>query len=359
MSAPSSMLVYFVVPDAIDDTARVSGGNVYDRQVRDGLRSDGWDVRMILVGDGSPAAQAFAELPDGALALVDGLVAVEESHTVVAESRRLRLVVLAHMVWGVDREREVLQVVNTVVATSEWTRSELTSRDLVAPGNVVVARPGTDPAPATVASPAGGRLLCVGVVAPHKGQDLLVHALSRLTDIEGWTCTIAGALTTAPEFVDELRSTIQKSRLTPRVTFVGPLAGTSLERAYGGTDLVIAPSRSESFGMVVAEALAHGIPVVASRVGGIPEAMSQSNAGTLVPADDPWALEVVLRQWLTGTEHRAELKAAAMDARLAVRPWSATIAVIAAALKSVGEETAHSNDGHSNNARSNATVQTR
>jgi glycosyltransferase involved in cell wall biosynthesis len=113
-----------------------------------------------------------------------------------------------------------------------------------------------------------------------------------------------------------------------------------LERAYGGADLVIVPSRDESFGMVVAEALARGIPVVASRVGGIPEATAGNSAGMLVPADDPWALEVVLRQWLTSQQRRAELKTAAMDARLAARPWSATIAVVASALTSVLSETA-------------------
>lgn len=335
MNAPGPMRVYFVVPEAIDDDARVSGGNVYDRHVRDGLRSSGWDVRMILIGDSSPTAQAFAQLPDGALALIDGLIAVDESGTLVAEASRLRMVVLAHMVWGVDGEREALHAARAVVATSEWTRSELTSRDLVAPGVVVVARPGADPAPATVASASGGRLLCVGVLAAHKGQDLLVHALARLTDIEGWTCTIAGALDTAPHFVGEVTSTLQRSHLTPRVTLAGALAGASLERAYGSADLVIVPSRNESFGMVVTEALARGIPVVAGRVGGIAEAMSGNRGGMLVPADDPWALEVVLRQWLTGSEHRAELKAAAMDARQAVRLWSETIAVIAAALQSV------------------------
>jgi glycosyltransferase involved in cell wall biosynthesis len=243
-------------------------------------------------------------------------------------------------VTSIDRERAALQAAKGVIATSEWTRSELAYRDLVEPGTVVVATPGTDPAPAAVASASGGRLLCVGVVAPHKGQDLLVHALARLTDIEGWTCTIAGALNTAPHFVDELTSTLQRSNLAPRVTLAGVLAGASLERAYGSADLVIVPSRNESFGMVVADALARGIPVVASRVGGIPEAMSGGSAGVLVPADDPWALEVVLRQWLTDSQHRAELKAAALDARGAARPWSATIAVVAAALQTVLSEAA-------------------
>ncbi|HWU60107.1 MAG TPA: glycosyltransferase family 4 protein [Microbacteriaceae bacterium] len=378
--------VHFVVPDAIDDAARVSGGNVYDRHVRDGLRSRGWDVRMLVIeqaqtnpsADGSatalapatpaPTALALAALPDGALVLIDGLIAVAESDAVVAEASRLRMLVLAHMVWGpseaadhddqaiasIDRERAALRAAKRVIATSEWTRSELTSRGLTAPGTVVVARPGTDPAPAAVASRSGGRMLCLGVVAPHKGQDILVHALARLTDLADWTCTIAGALNTAPHFVHELTSALQTSRLTPRVTLTGALAGASLERAYGSADLVIVPSRDESFGMVVAEALARGIPVVASWVGGVPEAMAGSSAGVLVPADDPWALEVVLRQWLTDPERRAELKAAAMDARPAARPWSATVAVVASALESVLSETVHTDHERANQTAASA-----
>jgi glycosyltransferase involved in cell wall biosynthesis len=173
------------------------------------------------------------------------------------------------------------------------------------------------------------------VVAPHKGQDLLVHALARLTDIDDWTCTFVGSLDAAPGFVNELTQTIRRTRLTARATFTGVLTGGLLESAYRRADLVVVPSRDEGFGMVVAEALAHGIPVIATRVGGIPEAMSSSTAGMLVPPEDPWALEVVLRQWLSNPGRRTELKEAAVEARATARPWSAPIAVIQSTLHEV------------------------
>jgi glycosyltransferase involved in cell wall biosynthesis len=352
VSASAGMPVYFVVPDAIDDPDRVSGGNVYDQHIREGLRRSGWDVRMVLIptGTGTTTARTLSQLPDGALVLIDGLIAVRESEALTAQSSRLRIVVLAHMVASlasgaiaeanevavsVGRERAALGAAKRIIATSGWTRSELISRGFAELHQVVVAHPGTDPAAAAIASQSGGRLLCVGVVAPHKGQDLLVRALAHFTDIDDWSCTFVGSLDAAPGFVDELKQTIQQTNLTGRADFTGVLDGPSLDTAYNQTDLVVVPSRNESFGMVVAEALAHGIPVVAAHVGGTAEAMSGTAAGILVPPEDPWALEVVLRQWWASAERRTELKMAAMEARATPRPWSAAIAIIESTLHEV------------------------
>ena len=344
--AHAARTVYFVVPDAVDDPGRVSGGNIYDQHVRDGLRSIGWDVRMVVIPEGSVPARILSEVPDEAVALVDGLVAERMPEEVAANSSRLRIVMLAHMLPGLseaslvaasaEHEPEApIRAAKRIITTSDWTRSELISQGLAEPGHVVVAHPGSDPVAATVASQSGTGLLSVGVVSQHKGQDVLVRALGQLTDVGDWTCTIVGSLDAAPAFVDELTRAIRRTHLTKRVTFTGILTGSRLERAYSEADLIVLPSRSESYGMVVAEALARGIPVLASRVGGIPEALSSNSAGMLVPSDDPWALEVVLRQWWASPERRTELKAAAMDARELARPWSATVAIVASTLDEV------------------------
>jgi glycosyltransferase involved in cell wall biosynthesis len=328
--------VFFVVPDAIDDAERVSGGNVYDQRIRGGLRADGWDLRMILVAESGygQTARALSQIPDDALVLVDGLLATRASGALVEHASRLRLVVLAHMVAGdvTDDERRAFLSARLVIATSGWTRAELIAQDAADPHRVVVAHPGTDPAPATTASASGGRLLCVAAVAPHKGQDVLVRALAGFADRAGWTCTIAGSLRTAPEFVAELTTAIAAAGLTDRVTLTGVLTTEALQDAYANADLVVMPSRNESYGMAVAEALARGIPVLASGVGGIAEAIGGSEAAMVVPPDDPWALEVVLRQWWAGSARRQELKEAALEARDAARPWSATTAIVASAL---------------------------
>lgn len=352
MSATARTTVHFVVPDAIDDPYRVSGGNVYDRHVRDELRNTGWVVQMVLINEASEPrlTRALSELPDGALVIIDGLIAVRESVALAAQSTRLRMIVLAHMVESLasglsadrthlgdlaDRERTALKSAGRIIATSEWTRSELISLSLVRPQNVVTAYPGTDPAPATVASRGGGRLLCVGVVAPHKGQDVLLRALARLKAVPDWTCTFVGSLSTAPDFVADLRQTVRGEGLTTRVSFAGTLTGKVLDAAYGQADLVVAPSRAESFGMVVAEALARGIPVVASQVGGIPEALSSSGAGILVTADDPAELVRVLSEWWASPPRRTALTTAAMAARANVRSWGSTSTTIESVLHDV------------------------
>ena len=347
MIVSSARWVCFFVPDSIDDADRVSGGNVYDRHVRDGLRRSGWTVHTVLIprDDHTLTAQTLAQLPNGALALVDGLVAVRESVALRAHSTRLRLIILAHMVGSVvsaalaeadavsaDRERHAFRAAKRIIATSGWTRSEIIARRLGRPHDVIVAYPGTDPAAPTSGSRSGNRLLCIGAVAPHKGQDVLLGALAQLTDIDGWTCTFAGSLDIATDFVDELTRMAHRTRLTDRATFTGSLAGARLDEAYARADLVVVPSRNESFGMVVAEALARGIPVVAARVGGIPEALSSMTAGILVPPDDPQALAVVLRRWWASPAQRSRLTEAAVEARGSVRPWSATVAAIASTL---------------------------
>ncbi|MCS5720202.1 glycosyltransferase family 4 protein [Herbiconiux sp. CPCC 205763] len=232
------------------------------------------------------------------------------------------------------RECEALGAARRVITTSEWTRSELTARALAHPDRIVVARPGTDAVATATGSLSGGSLLCVGAVAAHKGQDLLVAALAGLSDVPGWTCSIIGSLQADPDFALRTATAVGAARLTDRVALTGVLTGQRLEDAYATADLVVAPSRVESYGMVVAEALAHGIPVVAARVGGIPEAIADSRAGVLIPANDPHALQLVLRHWWEHSGRRAGLKAEALRSRGAARSWNETAAIVTTALRS-------------------------
>ncbi|WP_243062829.1 glycosyltransferase family 4 protein [Humibacter sp. RRB41] len=344
-SAPR--IVHVVVPEGVDDPLRVSGGNVYDLALCRGLTDLGWDVRMLRSASGGFATTAvLSRLPDGAVVVIDGLLAVEAPDALERESGRLRMVVLAHMVAAsvapeheraaaADRERRALDAAAGVVVTSRWTRDELVSEGLSHPDRIVVALPGVERVPATVASPGGTRLLCVGAVAPHKGQDVLLRALAGLDDRQNWTCTLAGSLDVDPDFVAALMTVAEAAGLGERIRFAGVLMGSRLADAYAAADLLVAPSRAESFGMAVAEALAHGIPVLASRVGGLPEAVDGSGAGILVPPDDPWALRVVLQQWWSDAGRRSALKAEAMRTRCSAPGWHETAESIATVLSDV------------------------
>ncbi|WP_136707256.1 glycosyltransferase family 4 protein [Agromyces sp. H66] len=345
--------VHFIVPDSVDDDERVSGGNVYDRRLTGALRVRGLDVRLVPVAEGrvNDVALALSVLPRNALVLVDGLIAVAASRVLRAHSARLRIVVLAHMVASAlpvmhddkrtaERERESLHAARRVITTSEWTRSELVARAYVEPERIAVAHPGTDAVPAASGSRSGGRLLCVGAVAPHKGQDMLVEALAGMTDLPDWSCSIVGSLDVDREFAARTTATIRSTGLTERVELTGVLTGRRLADAYQAADLVVVPSRAESYGMVVAEALARGIPVVAARVGGVPEAIAGSRAAILTPPDDPVALRAVLRRWSEDPGWRAGLGAEALRSRTVTRAWDETAWIVATVLSEVGPESA-------------------
>ena len=136
--------VHFIVPAGIDDPARPSGGNTYDRRVRDALRALGWTVREHV------GVRAVEELPDGAVALLDGLIASPAPDVLLPHAERLRPVVLMHMPFADARERAVVEAATAIIVTSEWTRRRLGELYGV---RAHVARPGVDPAEPVAGSP--------------------------------------------------------------------------------------------------------------------------------------------------------------------------------------------------------------
>ncbi len=338
--------LHAVLPAGVDDPTRPSGGNVYDRRVLDGLRLLGWQVEEHHVAGDWPTpdvgalaglAQVLGLLADGSLVLVDGLVASAAAVVLPAASARLRTVVLVHMPLGPDAgEEAVLSGAAAVVTTSEATRAQL--RDCYGLRRVHVSEPGTDPAPAATGSGTGTALLCVAAVHRGKGHDLVLDALAGVED-QPWTLTCVGSLEVDPIHLALLQQRVYARRWEDRVRFVGPLVGADLESAYDAADLVVLASRAESYGMVLAESLAHGIPVVATRVGGAAEAVGRaadgSVPGLLVAPDDPDALAAALRDWLTDPALRRRLVASAALRRPALRPWSRSAADLGAVLAQV------------------------
>jgi glycosyltransferase involved in cell wall biosynthesis len=344
--------VHVVLPDGVDDPSRPSGGNRYDRRICNELRALGWNVDELVVPGSWPRpgaadldrlARAIAAVPDGALVLLDGLIASAATAVLVPESGRLRLVVLVHMPLGdvdvaADAECAVLAHASAVLTTSSWTRERLLDRYRLPPDRVQVARPGADLDEEAPGTSGGGRLLCVAAVVPHKGHDLLLEAL-RLIAAAPWNCTLVGALDRDPPFVDQLRRRAVESGILDRLSFAGPRVGEQLRREYQAADLLVLPSRLEAYGMVVTEALAVGVPVIATAVGGVAEALGRTAdgpPGLLVPPDDPVALGEALGAWLGDADLRARLRRAARLRRQALDGWDVTARCVAAALSVAG-----------------------
>ena len=129
--------------------------------------------------------------------------------------------------------------------------------------------------------------------------------------------------------------------LDERITFAGACSQDEVEKAYAEADVVLLASRGESYGMVVTEALAHGLPVIASAVGGVPEALGHAEGGgtpgLLVRPDDADALASALRRWLTDPLRRRRLRRAAGLRRLTLTGWTRTTADLSAVLREVWE----------------------
>ena len=133
----------------------------------------------------------------------------------------------------------------------------------------------------------------------------------RSTDLS-WHCVCVGSLDRDPAFVERLRRrSLRTAGWATGCRFPGPRTGADLDRSYAAADLMVLASRAETYGMVVTEALARGLPVVAADVGGVTEALGHGadgiRPGLLVPPDDPAALGAALRAWLGDAELRAAL----------------------------------------------------
>jgi glycosyltransferase involved in cell wall biosynthesis len=354
-------IVHVVVPEGIDDPERPSGGNAYDRRICQGLAAIGWSVREHPAPGTWPSPDAaaragltrvIAEIPQGAVVLIDGLIASSVPEVLLPEADRLRLVVLVHKPLGdalpaeedpdararLSREGEALSAAVAVVTTSAWTRGWLLERYPLSPAQVHVAEPGVDPADLAPGTSAGGQLLCVAAVTPGKGHDVLLAALAAIMDLQ-WRCVCVGTLTRDPGFVDRLGRQARDGGVGDRVRFVGPFSGAHLDIAYAAADALVLATRAETYGMVVTEALARGLPVVSTTAGGLTEALGRgadgSQPGLLVPPGDSEAFAAALRRWLGDALLRQRLRQVAQERRLTLPGWSTTSSRISRVLAEV------------------------
>jgi glycosyltransferase involved in cell wall biosynthesis len=344
-------VVRFLIPGDPDTR---TGGYAYDRRVMAGLRALGWCVERWALGGGFPfpargevedARRVLAGLPDRALVVVDGLALGPMPEVIEAEAGRLRLVALVHhplaLETGLDSEtarrldageRRALRAAARVVATSPSTARSLAAAGIPA-GRLGVVTPGNDPAP--LATGGGSRpateILCVATLTPRKGHEVLLRALARVRG-HPWHLTCVGSQGRHPATARAVRALAGRLGLRRRVAFRGEVDDRTLSRCYRRADLVVLASFHEGYGMVLAEALARGIPVVSTRVGAIPDTVPPA-AGRLVPPGDPGALARALEGVLGSRRLRARLAGGARAVRRRLPSWTETSRRFAAELE--------------------------
>lgn len=341
--------IAFAIPGDLDTR---TGGYEYDRRLMAALRARGlrvthlaWPGRYPFPAEPQQAAAArsLAALPDGHTVLVDGLAYGALPGLARTEGQRLRLVALVHHPLALetgltsqertclaDRETEALRHATAIVVTSNRTAATLAQSFGVPPGHIVVARPGTEVPPFKRApSPRHGlRLLSVGSLTPRKGHDVLLGALEQLPDL-AWTCRIVGSPLHAPDEARRLQAMRDRPGLRTRVRLEGEVADVS--RFYRRADAFVLASHYEGYGMAFAEALAHGLTVIGTHGGAVPDVVPE-DAGLLVPPGDRDALAAALRELMVDARLRARLAAGAARAGSALPRWSDTAALVASVL---------------------------
>ena len=267
------------------------------------------------------------------------------SEDLIAGFRR-PIVALVHHPLGLEsglsaKRREALLVSEAralakaarVIATSPST-SRLLARDLgVDPARILVAEPGTEPAPRARGTGAPVALLAVGATSARKGYLTLVAALADLRDLD-WRATIAGSLDRDPTAALLLREAVARAGLEGRIVLAGTVGEDALARLYDAADLFVSPSLFEGYGMVLAEALAHGLPLVASTGGAAAETVPDA-AALKVPPGDAGALAAALRRAIADAGLRRRLADAAHAAGEALPRWPDTAAKVARVLRQV------------------------
>jgi glycosyltransferase involved in cell wall biosynthesis len=319
----------FVVPDRLE---QLTGGYLYDRHVIEGLRARGHSVRVIELAP-QPEAVQFDAIADGSTTVVDGLAFPGLERALAAQADRLRLVALVHHPLaeetGLTRtdaarvarlEAAMLPRFRGVVCPSRTTAGTVAHYG-VAPDRIAVIPPGTEK-PIAYRRPRRGRaraLLCVAGLVPRKGHRVLVSALMRVRDLD-WNLLCIGSLDRDRATTRAVRRLMKAAGLERRITLAGEWPAESVTRAYRAADIFVLPSFHEGYGMAYAEAMAHGLPIIGTTAGAIPETVPPV-AGLLVPPGDPAALARALRQVLTRPGVTARLAGASLDAGARLPGW--------------------------------------
>lgn len=343
----------FAVPGDLDTQ---TGGYIYDKRIVDELRQQGWTIDVRQLSDRFPEPDAavlastyetFAALPRHWVIVVDGLAlgALPDIGSYLGPEQPL--VALVHhplaQETGLSPERAdvlresekaALSAAAHVITVSATTAALLTNEYGIEKPRIKVVPPGTDPAPFAHGSRDGSvSLLAVGSVVPRKGYDLLVAALADLKDLP-WRLTIAGDLTRSAEAAQRLHEVIAATGLNDRVRLTGMISDEELSQHYHSADVFVLPSYYEGYGMVFAEAMARGLPVVGTTGGAIPESVP-AGAGILVPPGDAAALSGALRDMIERPELRAQHAAAALRSADHLLRWQLSAELFGRAIEAV------------------------
>lgn len=335
----------------VGDTGRLTGGHLYNRRLVDGLRAADVETEVVAPCDAAPKDQARASRGFGDAfdpARFDVLVVDALARILVAPHldrwRSFRPVIaLVHELPGVadpasarlERPFEgPLLRSDLLVAVSGHGREVLLARGAPA-SRVRVVPPGFDGLvnrPATRRGSGATRVLCVAQWIPRKGVLDLALAWRMRGRLDA-ALDLVGETEADASYAAEVRETVAAD---PSVTVHGPVDDATLAGLYASADLFALPSRYEGYGIVYAEALSFGLPVVACDVGPVPEVVG-GEAALLVPPGDTGALSGALGTLLSDAGLREKMSVAARRRAADLPRWRDALDGFRGALRAVVE----------------------
>lgn len=344
---------HFLLPGP---AATVSGGFLYDRRMIGALKRAGLLASLITLPDCFPyppaevvarARDALAALPPESWLIVDGLALAPLHERIAAlQDGRVRVIALIHhplcdegglsapeRARLFESERRALAGARHVIVSSATTARRLADFGVEAE-LITVVPPGITRAVATGArrrrdDDGAVRLLSVGSLVPRKGQDVLVQALARVRGLP-WRLALVGPDRNG-RFARRLRGLSRSLGLSARIRFAGPVPPMRLEQAYREADIFALPSRMEGYGIAFAEAMAHGLPIISTPAGAIPEVVP-ATAGIFVAPGAVQPLARALAAVIRDPNRRHRLRRGALKAPAARRTWATAEADFIAAL---------------------------
>jgi glycosyltransferase involved in cell wall biosynthesis len=344
----------FLIPG---DIAAPTGGYAYARRILPLMAGHRVDLHHVALPGGFPhpskaelalTRETLEACDDDAVLLFDGLALGAMPPQQIAPLGT-RIVALVHHPLGlesgldaaraktlIENETAVLALCGRVVATSQLTAETLAADFDVPTDAITVAEPGTDPAPAAEGSAPGAplSLVAVGAVSPRKAYPLLVEALAACEAHKPWHLTIIGAHDRDAAETAKLHETIARHQLDSRVTLAGAVDDAALAAHYHGADIFVSASLYEGYGMVLAEAMARGLPMVVS-TGGAAAQTAPDDAALKVPPGDAGALSTALSRIINDEALRRQLAEASTHAGAALPRWHDTARIVANVIRDI------------------------
>lgn len=342
----------FAIPG---DMTQKTGGYIYEYELLMALRAQGRQVEHLQLPAGFPdprpldtemALDAMTGVAADVPLIIDGLV-FGSIDTMGLARVEAPIIAMIHHPLGLEtglpvdlslelrrREADNLRLARAVIVPSPHTARILVQQFGVAEERITIALPGFRPADAVHTPRMPPLILSVGLLAERKGHDIFIAALGKLRHLE-WQAEIVGKTHDTRTEV-HLREQIRMLGLEQRISLAGLLSDAEVIDRYRSASIFALATRYEGYGIVLGEAMLHGLPIVSCQTGAVPDTVP-NGAGILVPVDDTKAFAQALQAMLLDHGLRDRIAQTSAEAGRQLPSWSTTAKLVGAVLDNATE----------------------